>query len=72
MEESFWRNFLGEIFWEDFFGGKIFIWEDFLGGFLWEDILGGILCEINKELMLMIRFWGNFVSMEGGKEEEEF
>ena len=30
-EEFFGRNFLGEIFWEDFLGGGFF-WENFLGG----------------------------------------
>ena len=67
----FWRNFLGEIFWEDFFG-RIFLggffWEDFLGGFFWEEFFGrNYLVEINKELMFLSRFWGNFVSMH--KEE---
>ena len=38
-EESFGKNFLGEIFWEDFLGG--ILWEEFfgrnsLGGMLWE------------------------------------
>ena len=47
-------NFLGEIFRKDFFGRKI------LGGFF------GVnqLVEINKKLMFLSRFGGNFVSME--------
>jgi hypothetical protein len=51
----FLRNFLGEMFWEDFFG-RIF-WEEFF----WRNYL----VEINKELMFLSRFWGNFVSMQG-------
>ena len=40
MEEFFWRNFLGEIFLEDFFGGfflEEFFWRNFLGEFFLED-----------------------------------
>ena len=74
MEEFFWRNlfggiFLGEIFWEDFLGG--FFWEDFFGRIFWEEFFGrNYLVEINKELMFLLRFWGNFVSMH--RKEEEF
>ena len=51
----FVRIFLGGFFWEDFF------WEDFLGGFFGRNSLQGI----NKELIFLSRFWGNFVSMQG-------
>jgi hypothetical protein len=61
----FGRNFFGGIFWEKFFG-RIF-WEDFsgrifLGEILWEELLRN-----NKELMFLSSFWGNFVSMQGGR-----
>ena len=66
----FFEEFLGDIFWEDFFermflGG--YFWVDlferiFLGGFFWEEFFGrNYLVEINKELMLLSIFWGNFV-----------
>ena len=63
-EEFFWRIFL-----EDFFGGffgKIFLGgffgRIFLGGFFREEFFGrDYLVEINKELMFLSRFWGNFV-----------
>jgi hypothetical protein len=58
FEEFFWRYFLGEIFWEDFFG-RIFL-EEFFGR--------NYLVEVNKELMFLSRFWGNFVSMHRKKE----
>ena len=54
---------MGEIFWEDFFG------RIFLGGYFWEEFFGrNYLVEINKELMFLSRFWGNFVSIK----KEEF
>ena len=60
-------GFFGEDFWGGFFG------EDFLGGFFWEEFFGrNYLVEINKELMLLSRFWVNFVSMHLRKMEEEF
>ena len=43
MENSFVRNFLGEMigedfFWGVFFGGRNFFWEElFLGGTFWEE-----------------------------------
>ena len=41
-----------------------FFWEDFLGRIFWEGFLGrNYLVELNKELMFLSRFWGNFVSM---------
>ena len=67
-------NFFGAIFLEQFFGA-IFLeefcrrnsfWEDFGGRIFWEEFFGrNYLVEINKELMLLSRFWGNFVSVEG-------
>ena len=46
-----------------------FFWEDFLGRIFWEEFFGrNYLVEINKELMILSRFWGNFVSMQGRKE----
>ena len=66
-----WRNFLRDIFGRIFLGG--FFWEDFFGGFFWEEFFGrNYLVEINKELMFLSRFWGNFVSRQGRKEEENF
>ena len=59
------RFFLGGFFWEEYF------WEEFF----WKDFFGrNDLVEINKELMFLTRFWGNFVSMhkEERKEEGEF
>ena len=55
LKEFLWRNFFGGIFWRIF-------WEDFLGG--------NHSIEINKELIFLSRFWGNFVSKkkEGRKE----
>ena len=59
MEEFFGSIFLGEFFLEDIF------WRNFLGGFFWEEFFGrNYLVEINKELMFLSRFWGNFVSMQ--------
>ena len=59
---NFWRNFLG-----GFFGGI------FLGGFFWEEYFGrNYLVEINKELMFLSRFLGNFVSMQEGRKEDKF
>ena len=77
FERVFGEDFLGGIFWEDFLG-RIFLggffWEDFLeyffGRIFWEEFFGrNYLVEINKELKLLSRFWGNFVSMQGRKEE---
>ena len=69
------QDFFGGIFLEDFLGG--FFLEDFFERIFWEDFFGRIflggffgrnyLVEINKELMFLSRFWGNFVSMH--KEE---
>ena len=60
--EIFWifgGNFLVGFFLEEFFG------RYFLGGFFWEEFFGrNYLVEINKELMFLSRFCGNFVSME--------
>ena len=67
MEEFFGRNFLGEIFWEDFFG-RIFLGGIFLGGLFWEDFFRRIFWEeffvyifkvirIWKELNCLSRFW---------------
>ena len=67
LEEFFWRIFLGGFFVRIFFvrillGG--YFWEDF-----WKEFFGrNYLVEINKELMFLSRFWGNFVSMQGRKE----
>ena len=33
LKEYSWRNFLGQISWEDFLGG-------FLGGYFWEEFFG--------------------------------
>ena len=73
----FGRNFFEGIFWEKFFG-RIFLggffWEDFsgrifFGRIFWEEFFGrNYLVEINKELMFLSKFWGNFVSMPGRKE----
>ena len=60
--EFFGRNF-GMNFWRNFLGG--FFWENFLGSIFWEELFErNYLVEINKELMFLSRFWGNFVSME--------
>ena len=62
LEDFFWRYFFGRIFLGRFF------WEDFLGGFFWEEYFGrNYLVEINKELMFLSRFLGNFVSMQEGR-----
>jgi hypothetical protein len=69
----FWRIFWGGIFSEEFFGGifcRIFLggffWKDFWRGFFGEEFFGrNSLVDFYKELMLLSRFWGNFVSMEG-------
>ena len=68
---NFWGNLLG-ISLEDFFGGIYF--EEFFGRIFLEEFFGrNYLVEINMELMILSRFWGNFVSMQGrSKEEEEF
>ena len=67
--DFFWNvfgGFFGGIFWEKLFGRIV------LGGFVWEGFFGrNYLIEINKELMLLSRFWGNFVSIQGRKKEEE-
>ena len=68
-EAFFWRNFLGDIFWEDF-SGRIFLggffWENFFGRDFWEKFFGrNYLVEINKELLFLSRYLGNFVSMQG-------
>ena len=56
---------MGGIFLEEFFG------RFFLGGFFGEEFFGrNYLVEINKELMFLSRFWGNFVSMEGRRKED--
>ena len=63
---------MGGIFWEEFFGryflggffGRIFL-GGFLGGLFWKEFFGrNYLVEINKELMFLSRFWGNFVSRQ--------
>jgi hypothetical protein len=54
------RNFL-EIFWN--------FLRNFFGGIFWEKFFGrNYLVEVNKELMFLSRFWGNFVSMHRKKE----
>ena len=56
---NFGRNFLREIFWVDFFM-EVFFERNYL-------------VEINKELVFLSRFWGNFVSMhKEGRRKEEF
>jgi hypothetical protein len=55
-------GFFGRIFLGGFFG-RIFREE-----FYWRNYL----VEINKKLMLLSRFWGDFVPMKGRKEGEEF
>ena len=63
----FWGEFFSRIFWRYFVG---FFWEDFLGGFFGEEFFGrNSLVDFYKELMLLSRFWGNFVSMEGRRKE---
>ena len=57
--EFFGRIFLGDFFLEEFFGRHF--WENFLGRIYWEEFIG----RIDKELMFLSRFWGNFVSMQG-------
>ena len=45
-----------------------------MGGLFWEEFLGrNYLVKINKELMFLSRYWGNFVSMhkEGRRKEED-
>ena len=60
LEEFFGDIFLDNLFWDNFFGG--FFWEDFLGRIFVEEFFGrNYLVEINKELMFLSRFWGNFV-----------
>ena len=50
-----------------------FFWEDFFGRIFWEEIFGrNYFVEINKELMLLSRFRGNFVPMKGRKKEKKF
>ena len=59
----FWGIFL-EFFKRIFFGGIIL--EKFFGRIFWEELFGrNFLVEINKELMFLSRFWGNFVRKEG-------
>ena len=56
MVGFFWMNFLGEFFWEDFFG-RIFLGRDLFGRIFWEEFFGrNYLVEINKELMFLSRF----------------
>jgi len=67
----FGRIFLGGFFWEIFFG------RIFLGGIFGMILLGGFfgrnyLVEINKELMFLSRFWGNFVSRQKEGRRENF
>ena len=62
------EEFFGEFFWVDFFG-RNFFGRIFLGGFFWEDFWEeyfgrNYLVEINKELMFLSRFCGNFVSRQ--------
>jgi hypothetical protein len=61
LVELFGRIFLGRIFLGGFFV-EGFFWEDFFGRIFWEEFFGrDYLVEINKELMFLSRFWGNFV-----------
>ena len=55
LEEFIWRNFLGEIFWEDIFV-RIFC-KEFFGR--------NYLVEINKELMFLSRFCLNAQGRKG-------
>ena len=66
MGDFFWRYFLEGFFWEDFLG-RIF-WEDFF----WEEFFGrNYLVGFYKELMVLSRFWVNFVSMKGRRKRKE-
>ena len=51
-----------------------FFGEDFLGRIFGEEFFGmNYLVEINKELMFLSIFWGNFFSMhKEGRRKEEF
>jgi hypothetical protein len=63
----FLKNFFEGIFWEKCFG-RIFL-GGFFGRIFWEEFFGrNYLVEVNKELMFLSRFWGNFVSMHRKKE----
>ena len=54
----------------EFFRVFLGIFRRILGGiFLEEFIERNYLVEINKELMILSRFWGNFVSMEGRRKD---
>ena len=45
----------------------------FVQGFFWKEFFGrNYFVEINKELIFLSRFWGNFVSIKEGRMEEEF
>ena len=56
------------IFWEKSFG-RVFLEGFCLGGFCLGGFFGrDCLVDINKELIILSRFWDNFVSMEGKKE----
>jgi hypothetical protein len=69
----FWNffGFFGEFFGNflrGFFFGEIFL-EDFFGRIFRKEFFGrNYFVEINKELMFLSRFWGNFVSIK----KEEF
>jgi hypothetical protein len=83
---NFWQeNFLGEIFWEDFFGriflGEFFwekfFWGNFLGGIFWEkffgrNFLGGILCLHCYLNMKRIDLFVKILSQWRRKEGQEF
>ena len=69
--ENFLGGFFWEMFWEEFLGG--YFGRNFLGGFSWEKCFGrNYLVEINKELMVLSRFRGNFVWLNARMKEEEF
>ena len=59
FERYFWEDLLEGFFWREF------LVRNFLGRILWEEFFGrNYLVEINKELMSLSRFWGNFVSRQ--------
>ena len=71
MVGYFLEDFLGRIFLEDFLG-SISLGGIFVGGFFWEEFFGrNYLVEINKELMFLPRFSGNFVSLQGRRRKKE-
>ena len=80
MVGIFWRIFcevfLGGIFLGGFLGGIFlggFFGEFFGGGFFGEEYFWrNYLVEINKKLMFLSRFLGNFVSMQEGRKEDKF